>query len=354
MKSDPTAPLSDLEFSLINRFQRDFPLVSRPFAALAQKLKTDEAAVIDSLRRLTERGLVSRVGAVFQPHSIGTSTLAALSVPQERLEEVAGIVSRYTEINHNYEREHRYNLWFVVTAPSPEHLATAVRDIETACQCGPVLFLPMCQQYHIDLGFDLSGNGNHVMPARTNADVPRSPTISLSAADQQFVSALQEGLPLVERPFAQLGRPEAEAIDTIGNWVDDGVIKRFGIVVRHLELGYTANAMAVWDVPDDVVDEVGRSIAATGRVTLCYRRIRQLPDWPYNLFCMIHGKDRDDVTSRIEALSKSCGLGAYPHAVLFSRRRFKQRGAHYATAAANHAATNAVSNDATTPEASHG
>lgn len=334
MKPDPTVALSDLEFALLNRFQRDFPLVLRPFAELAEKLDSDEATVIDSLRRLQQRGLVSRVGAVFQPHAIGTSALAALAVPEDRLEEVAALVNAFPEINHNYEREHRFNLWFVVTAPSPAHLQAVLHEIETTCRCGPVLFLPMCQQYHIDLGFDLSGAVRHAAQARPLTGIPRPAAISLNEAEQSFVAALQDGLPLVERPFALLGLPELEAIDAIARWHDEGVVKRFGVIVRHHELGYTANAMAVWDVPDELVDEVGKAIATSGRVTLCYRRTRQLPDWRYNLFCMIHGKDRDDVASRVAALSDACGLHAYPHAVLFSRRRFKQCGARYAPTSA--------------------
>lgn len=327
MKPQPTA-LSELDFALLNSFQRDFPMLPRPFANLANKLGTTEATVIDSLRRLQQAGVISRVGAVFQTHAIGASALAALSVPEARLEEVASQVNTFAEVNHNYEREHRFNLWFVVTAPSPARLTAVMQEIEATCQCGPVLVLPMLEQYHIDLGFDLSG-----APARPQASMPLPATVSLSPAEQSLVAALQDGLPLVERPFAALGMPEGEAIDTIGCWVDDGVIKRFGVIVRHHELGYTANAMAVWDVPDEAVDAIGERIAASGRVTLCYRRPRQLPDWPYNLFCMIHGKDRDDVAARVAELSKVCELSAYPHHTLFSRRRFKQRGARYAPVA---------------------
>lgn len=329
MKPHPTA-LSEHEFALLNSFQRDFPLLPRPFANLASKLNTTEAEVIDSLRRLQQAGVISRVGAVFQPHAIGDSALAALSVPQERLEEVAALVNDFVEVNHNYQREHRFNLWFVVTAPSQARLQEVMQEIETTCQCGPVLVLPMLEQYHIDLGFDLAVPTH--APARTLASTSRPATLQLSAKELSLVAALQDGLPLVARPFAGLGMPEAEAIDTIGCWLDDGVIKRFGVIVRHHELGYTANAMAVWNVPDELVDAVGERIAATGRVTLCYRRSRQLPDWPYNLFCMIHGKDRDDVAARLAKLSDICELSAHPHDVLFSCRRFKQRGAHYAPA----------------------
>lgn len=152
----------------------------------------------------------------------------------------------------------------------------------------------------------------------------------LDASEQEVLAALQDGLPIVERPFACLGVPEEQAIATITRWLDDGLVKRFGVVVRHHELGYGANAMVVWDVPESDAGRVGRRIAASGRVTLCYRRERRLPEWRYNLFCMIHGKDRADVEARIADLIVACDMNEYPHDVLFSRRRFKQRGARYA------------------------
>ena len=108
-----------------------------------------------------------------------------------------------------------------------------------------------------------------------------------------------------------------------------GAIKRFGVVVRHHELGYRANAMCVWDIPDDKVDSIGQNIARKPPVTLCYRRPRRLPDWPYNLFCMIHGKERSVVITQIEKIVEELKLHHLPRSVLFSGRRFKQRGAYY-------------------------
>jgi DNA-binding Lrp family transcriptional regulator len=157
--------------------------------------------------------------------------------------------------------------------------------------------------------------------------------MDLSKTDQRLIAAIQDGLPLVSRPFAEVGRQtglsESEVIERIQALLSDGVVKRLGVVVRHHELGYRANAMVVWDVPDAEVASVGRRIGAVDFVTLCYRRPRRLPDWPYNLFCMIHGQDRDAVLGNIELLIRRCGLEATPHEVLFSRRRFKQRGARY-------------------------
>ena len=155
----------------------------------------------------------------------------------------------------------------------------------------------------------------------------------LDAADRALLNAVAQGLPLVANPYADVARrvglDEAEAIARIGRMLDAGVIKRLGLVVRHHELGYRANAMVVWDVPDDEIDTVGHHAAAVDFVTLCYRRPRRLPFWPFNLFCMIHGKDREEVREEIAQLNHLTGLGQYPNAVLLSRRRFKQCGARY-------------------------
>ena len=323
--------LTPQEFQLLNCFQRGFPLLPRPFAAIGAQLGMREAEVIDTLQRWQNSGVVSRVGAVFRPNAIGASALAALAVAPERIDEVAQVISGFAEVNHNYEREHRFNLWFVVAAPSAQRLHDVLAEIEEACACGPVLVLPMLEDYHIDLGFDLAnGAGTAPLHGPVCRHTPCRTAFTLDASGQAVLAALQDGLPIVERPFACLGVPEADAIATLARWLDDGLIKRFGVIVRHHELGYGANAMAVWDVPDADVRRMGQRIAASGRVTLCYRRERREPEWRYNLFCMIHGKDRADVTARIEALREACGLDAYPHNVLFSSRRFKQRGARYA------------------------
>jgi DNA-binding Lrp family transcriptional regulator len=146
--------VTDLEKRLLNEFQREFPLCSRPFAEIAQRLGVSEAETIDALRSLSADGTISRVGAIVRPHSIGTSTLAAMAVPSARLEEAADIVNGYSEVNHNYEREHGYNLWFVATSSNETQLEHVLCDIEQRSGL-PVLRLPMLEDYHIDLGFDL-------------------------------------------------------------------------------------------------------------------------------------------------------------------------------------------------------
>jgi len=157
--------------------------------------------------------------------------------------------------------------------------------------------------------------------------------MEMSNTDRLLLGEIERGLPLVSRPYAELaeriGLGEAEVIARIAQLQQDGVIRRLGVIVRHHELGYQANAMVVWDVPDDLVDEIGRRVAARPEVTLCYRRPRRPPDWPYNFYCMIHGRDRKTVRRAIASVGIDCGLADMPQATLFSRRRFKQRGARY-------------------------
>jgi siroheme decarboxylase len=146
--------LSPLEREILSDFQRDFPLSPRPYAEIAARLGCDEAMVLATLGRFIDDGLIARVGPVFAPHRVGWSTLAAMAVPDERLEEVAALVSARPEINHNYERCHRFNLWFVVTAEDRARTLDVLDDI--AKQSGlEVLDLPLEQAFHIDLGFPL-------------------------------------------------------------------------------------------------------------------------------------------------------------------------------------------------------
>ena len=129
--------LSELDRRLLDEFQRDFPLEPRPFARIAEELGTTESKVLDRLGYLKRYGALSRVGAVLRPNQVGASTLAALAVPPEELESVAALVSAYPQVNHNYEREHLYNLWFVLTASDRAGIDRVLEAIaETAAHLG--------------------------------------------------------------------------------------------------------------------------------------------------------------------------------------------------------------------------
>jgi len=332
--------LAPLDFALVNDWQRGFPLTERPYAELARRLGTAETEVIERLQVLAAAGTVSRIGAVFRPHTLGWSTLAAVSVPENQIEAVAQIINSYAEVNHNYEREHAFNLWFVATAPSRERVEAVLAEIGRAAD-SPVLDLPMQEDFHIDLGFDLGAA--RMQPARRpHHDPVRRPHEAttppeLERADYALADALEGGITLSPRPYAvlaaRLGTSEDAILARLARLLKLGVIRRFGVVVRHRELGYDANAMVVWDVPDAQVSEVGRLLAGQSAVTLCYRRPRRLPDWRYNLFSMVHGQDRQAVLAEIARMRQTLDLEHLTCQPLFSRRRFKQCGARYSALA---------------------
>lgn len=157
--------------------------------------------------------------------------------------------------------------------------------------------------------------------------------MELSDREHALIAALCDGLPLDSRPYRALGErvgmAEAEVLACLEAMARAGIIRRLGVIVRHHELGYRANAMVVWDIPDAEVGAVGRLLGNAPEVTLCYRRPRRPPEWPYNLFTMVHGRDRESVAAAIEALADREGLAHHPRQVLFSLRRFKQCGARY-------------------------
>ena len=327
--------LSGRERQMLERWQRGFPLLARPFAVVAEEAGMDEAEALAAVRRLSEAGVICRVGAVVRPNTAGASTLAALSVPEERLEEVAAIVSAQPEVTHNYQREHAFNLWFVVTAADAAAVRAALARIraETGLE---VLDLPMKRAYHIDLGFSMAG-GRAVSPCRAAGHEGGGGKAKLSAFDRELLAAIEDGLPLVAEPYAEVGRwlgvAEEVVMGRLEALVEAGVISRFGFVVHHRELGYCANAMVVWDIPDEKLDAAARIIAREDCVTLCYERPRRMPLWRYNLFCMIHGTSRDVVLAQVKALAEKVGAEAgledVAHAPLFSVRRFKQCGARF-------------------------
>ena len=314
--------------NLAERWQRDFPLTPAPYAAIGQPAELTQREVIYMLGTLREAGILARIGAAVKPNTAGASTLAALACPPSRFEEVAALISAEPAVNHNYEREHDLNLWFVVTALSRDEVEATLQRI--AARTGiEVLDLPLERAYHIDLGF----------PLDRAAAKPQAGRLAIADAtadddDRCLLAALQEGLPLAPRPYLdiarRLGWSEAKVLARLERLVEAGIVSRFGCILRHRKLGFIANAMAVWDVPDAEVDSIADELATRPGVTLCYRRTRRPPRWPYNLFAMVHGRQRQQVLASLAEIELATGLAAHGGAVLFSRRCFKQAGARFA------------------------
>ncbi len=343
LSKDTNSKLTQLQQDIINNFQKGFPLSSRPYLAIAQKLKCNhgelsEQAVFTALSDLDYLGVTSRIGPVFDHKKAGASTLASLAVDEENLDKIASIVNQFEQVNHNYARSSHfdktnYNLWFVVTASDPVALNNTLTRIELLTGL-PVLVLPMEASYHLDLAFAINITGN-ASPIVNNAHpVSTSSESELTEIQKsQLRKLIEAGLPNLLQPYEKIAQAinvtEQQVLAQITNWQQTGLIRRFGLVVKHRKLGFNANAMVVWNINSEQVDVVATKLSKRPEVSLCYRRPRRGLDWPYNLFCMIHGTDKELVLQQIKEISEQLSLTKIEKDILFSFKAYKQKGASY-------------------------
>lgn len=314
---------------LLGDWQRDFPLVPRPFRHIARAMDLSEADVIERLKALQNAGAIDRVGGVVRPNTIAASTLAAVAVPDFEVDAVAALLSAEPGVNHVYLRENDWNLWFVMTGPDRSYVDAALYRI-AECAGYPVLDLSLETPYFIDLGFALTGAETN-KPRYPSGDRGPGDRHSPEPEDRALVQKLTSGLPLVPEPFrllgSDLGMTEADVLKRLGALTASGIVPRIGIIVRHRAVGWRANAMVTWDVPPSDVDRAGEILARASGVNLCYRRRRHEQAWPYNLYCMVHAKTREDALEKIGDAQDLAGLSSFPRQILFSLRCFKQTGA---------------------------
>ena len=326
---DVPVALDALDARIITRLQDGLPVTSRPFAQAADWFGITEDELLTRLRRLREDGFVMRIGPLVNADAAGGAyMLAALAVPPRRFDEVAAIVNAFDEVAHNYQRDHVFNMWFVIAAPSRRGVAETVRAIERATGL-PVLRLPKEREYFVDFRVRLCDGQSpgEAQPAPA-PPAPRQPH-SLDEADRRLLALAQPGLSLRPDPWRVLAKrvdmAENEVLSRVRRLLAAGVIRRIALVPNHYRLGLRANGMSVWDVDDARIDELGRKVGALPFVSHCYRRPRRR-GWPYNLFAMVHGRTREEALARAGAVAKVLGDAVRAHEVLFSTRILKKTG----------------------------
>ncbi|ELZ55774.1 MULTISPECIES: Lrp/AsnC family transcriptional regulator [unclassified Haloferax] len=328
--------IDEVDAALIDGYQSGFPVERRPFRVVAAELGIDEDDALDRVRRLRDDGIFRRFGPVLNPPVIGSSTLAAVSAPEERFEEVAEIINGYRQVNHNYRRAHDWNMWFVVTAGSRETRDRILDEIEERTGC-EVLNLPMLTDYYIDLEFPIVNDDRFARESLGATDVSATrisedATGDLSDLEARLLVEIQGGFPLTKTPYRDVADALDAAVDDVLVAVErllaDGCIKRIGCVVNHIVTGFRNNCMVVWNVPDDELDARGEAVGSLPYVTLCYHRPRRPEQgWEYNLFTMIHGRDADAVDEKIDELAAD--HLPFDHERLYSTAKLKQTGAQY-------------------------
>lgn len=334
------ADLDGVDRRILARLHGDLPLSDRPFAQVGAELGLREEALIGRLQQLLSRGVLTRFGPLFQiERAGGRFVLAAIAVPEDRWAEVVAQVNAHPEVAHNYRRDHALNMWFVVAAETVAQ-AGAVLDAIRAETGLEVLAFPKEREFFVELRLPLGPPGAPTdlpsppptPPAAAArpapADVPAG--TGLSAFDRALIAVTQGGLPLVPRPYeavgALLGVPAEQVRERLAGMLAQGLIRRIGAVPNHYRLGFVANGMTVWDVDDAQVDALGERVAALPGVSHCYRRPRHLPNWPYNLFAMLHGRNRAEVEAEARQLRDLLGDACHGQDILYSTHILKKTG----------------------------
>ncbi|NIM05227.1 MAG: hypothetical protein GTO55_03955, partial [Armatimonadetes bacterium] len=272
--------LTKEERVLLTAAQACFPCVERPFAALGEKVGLNEEAVLQRLERLKATNVIRKIGPVFEPARFGlASELVGVEIEPSHIEAVGTEVGSWAPVTHCYEREHRVNLWFAAVAPGEDWFESAAASTASLPGVRGVWRLPALRRFKIAVHFDLvaSPSETPTPPAsRSTASSPAGtsiPTVPASAdsVDVDLLSVLETDLPLCPTPFAALASAAqmetAAILAALQQWTDDGRIRRYGAMVNHRRLGFTANSMTAWEVADDRVEEVGNCLASSPYVS---------------------------------------------------------------------------------------
>jgi DNA-binding Lrp family transcriptional regulator len=326
---------SEMERRVLTRLQYGLEPVARPF----QGLELPEAETLALLRRAIAEGLVRRFGGIFDARRLGyRSVLCALQCPQDQVEAKVAVIAAHPGVTHCYERRPLNGLstwpplWFTLALLQEEFDAgLAALQKELGACSSELLVLPALRRFKIDVTFDLRTTRREE-PLQTpalSAAVESPPLRALSTVERTLVRAMDQQIPLTERPFdalAQgLGCAEEEVLSIVQAWRREGILRRMGAVLYHRQAGFRANAMCVWPVDGDCL-QVGPRVAARSEVTHCYQRPRQ-ESFPFDLYAMIHTADWHSAQELFEELSSGCGLAG---GVLFaSGREFKKSSMSY-------------------------
>jgi DNA-binding Lrp family transcriptional regulator len=322
---------SPLGRDFINRFQGGFPLCDRPFRVAAADLETEEATLIAAVQGLLADGNLTRFGPLYDAERLGGRfTLAAMAVPEGDFDRIARMLEASPEVAHNYRRDHALNMWFVLATPSDAGLQATIRRIQSAT--GLVVHdFPKLKEYHLGFWLQL-GEDSSIGVRRVERERPGGP-LDLDPLDRALVAATQAGLPLVPEPYASvaadIGADHGTVLARLQRLLEGGAIRRIGAVPNHYHLGLRGNGMSVWNIDDTEVDALGERVGALEEVSHCYRRPRRLPLWPYNLFAMVHGRDRAEVLDAAKAIEALVAGHCRGHRVLFSEAVLKKTGLRF-------------------------
>jgi siroheme decarboxylase len=323
---------------LLELLQVVVPVTERPFGELAKQLGVTEQEVLDRVQNLKTAKVIRQISAIFDTRSLGyESSLVAARVDAARVDEAAAIISQHPGVSHNYLRSHSFNLWYTI-AVSPlsklglERTIASLHRLSCAESTRP---LPTLKLFKIGVKFDVGGDSRpDDLDAVVYTERNRASDTALTPVEVEFVRIMQRDLPITPTPFVDYAKELAIPLPALQvmhrRFLDSGKMRRFAAVLHHRQAGFSANAMGVWAVPGDnaEVDRAGELMATFRAVSHCYRR-PSYPDWPYNIFTMIHGKSREECEQSLAAIAAKAGIR--DHGALYSTKEYKKVRVRYFT-----------------------
>ncbi len=327
--------LSDMERWLLNRIQYDFPIAREPYECLAREYGGTQVEIYRSVCNLRDKGIIRRIGASYVPNSLGYSTtLASAMVLPSALKDAALCAGQFPEVTHNYERINDFNLWFTVIASSSKKLQYIIDEVSKVSGVQKIHSLPACRTFKLKVNFHFDGREERF----SLNDEPFEQ--QKMAANKKINSPVDIHKPLIAKTCGDIGTgltPYCDLAHDIGLDSDElikllcayrkaGIMRRFGAILQHQTAGFNGNAMVVWQVPDDRIEDIGRNFASFPEVSHCYQR-KTVNGWPFNLYTMVHGKTRDQVSDLCKKIAKNRSIDNYQ--LLFSAREFKKTSMVY-------------------------
>ncbi len=333
----PKAEMDLTDRRLLNIIQTNFPLTEEPFGSLGEQLEISEAEAIERTGKLKKTNIVRQISAIFDTRRLGyKTTLVAMRFPPENLNKSARIISRHPGVSHNYGRTGQFNLWFTIAVPPYEDLAETVEDMAKRTGAEACRIMPTLRFFKIGVNFDMVqevGNA-HKYYSPDGYDYTGGEgwdrAQQVTDSEIQAIRELQEDILLIPRPFdamsERLGVTPCELFEIASSFKDRGIMRRFSAVLHHRKAGFKANAMAVWRVPEERSEEVGKIMATSPWVTHCYER-PTFPDWPYTHFTMIHGTSKKQCQDAVRDISENTGIDDYQ--LIYSTREYKKTRVRY-------------------------
>ncbi len=332
--------ITEEQRELVALTQSNFPLVSDPYTELGKQMGESAEDTYQLMKSLRNDGFVRRLGPAFDSYKLGyVSTLCAVAVPGDKVEEVAEFINTFMNVTHNYLRENKYNIWFTVIAHGDEELQRIVQLIEENAQ-SKVLQLPALRLFKIKVDFNIKRETRKQEKRKVTIPKKVVPT-ELSADDREIVRVAMLSKFDARRPFKEIAEEvsqglsktisEQHVIDTLKGWKNNGTIRRFGLTLRHRQAGFNFNVMGVWDVKDEDVEKAGSIMALQDEVSHCYERPR-VGDWQSNLYTMIHGQTReecDEIIATIKSALEAEDIEVKQPQMLFTLRELKKKSMKY-------------------------